>query len=193
MPVGGFYVDKGGLDDLERALEQTASGLKDLHKVYRTIGRKAGLYVKTHEPIYAGSKKDSKSHPPPGFMQSRTKGGGGKKGAYVAVSQVPYIYVQEFGGSSFWHRYGAGFGRSLSRKVKASGYGSIKVDKGHIVYTKPRKPKGYFIWNVAWRLRSYIGEQLTNGIADISKKHGLAMSVKDRNLGIEQKSWNRAA
>lgn len=199
MAVGEYYIDidASGLTELANALEQTAGGVKDLSKLYRTIGKKAEWYVKTHQPIYTGSPKDSKTHPPPGFMQSRTKGGGGKA-AWVSVSKVDYLIMQEFGGASYWHRYGAGAGRAVARKVRPKGgYSGMTMTgsrgSGHIIYKKPRKKRGYFIWNVAYRLRSYIGEQLTTGILDIGAKHGLGMEVTDKNLDIEQKNWNRAA
>ena len=189
MPVGGFYVDASGLDELAEALNATAGGVKDLSKVYREIGKKAEWYVRGHEPIYGGPTK-GRQHTV--HLQDHTKGGGGKS-AWVKVAGVPYIYVQEFGGSAFWSRLGAGSGRAIKRAVRAKTYAAMKVSKGHIIYTKPRKALGYFLWNTAYRLRAYIGERMTTGIEEIGAKHGLKMDVTDRNLDIEQKPWNRAA
>lgn len=188
MAVGGYYIDAEGLDELRRALAETATGFKDMSKLYRAIGKRAELYVKTNSPMYAGSPKDSRSHPPPGFMQSKTRGGGGKT-AYVSVSNVPYIFVQEFGGASFWHRSGAGAGRAIKRAVRARSYSNMKMSGGHVIYKKPRRRRGYFIWNVAYRLRSFIGETFTEGLQEIAAKHGLAMDVVDKNLNIEQDSF----
>lgn len=191
MATGGFYVDASGLTELADSLARTAGGVRDLSKVYKAIGKKAELYVKTHQPIYGGSPKDSRTHPPPGFMQSRTNGGGGKT-AWVEVRNVPYIYVQEFGGSSYWYRGPAGLLRAMNRAHRSMA-GTKVNGTGHVIYKKPRRPKGYFIWNVAWRLRSAIGRELTTGIQNIGLKHGLKMDVTDRNLDVKQNYWNRAA
>lgn len=191
MATGGYYIDADGLTELRVALSETAAGFRDLSKLYRAIGKRAELYVKTNSPMYAGSPKDSRSHLPYGFMQSRTRGGGGKT-AYVSVSNVPYIFVQEFGGSAFWHRSGAGAGRAIKRAVRARSYSQMKMSGGHVIYTKPRRPRGYFIWNVAYRLRSFIGETFTEGLQEIATKHGLEMDIVDRNLAMEQDTFKGA-
>ena len=187
MGVGAFYIDKGGLDDFERALIQMTGGVKDLSKVYRSIGKKAGMYVKTHEPIYAGSSKDSRAHKPPGYMQSKTRGGGGKTGAFAIVSQVDYLFLQEFGGSSFWHRGVAGSVRKANKgHLSHAAQLAAGKAKGHIVYKKPRQPRGYFIWNVAYRLRSVIGRELCTGLQDIGSKYGIVLDIESSALDIEE-------
>ena len=163
---GGFYIDRSELDEFARNLESVAGNIKDLTKVYRTIGRYTGRYVEAHEPLPSyDTSKNSSSHLPLGHLQSSTKGGGGKGGAWVTVKGVPYIFVQEFGGGVPW------------RRGKHS----------HIIYSKPRRRLGYFLWNVGYRLRSYIGEELTEGLSDISRRYGISMDIDDTNLNIEQK------
>jgi hypothetical protein len=186
MSTGGFYIEEKGLQELVRGLEATDRGLKDLKKIYGEMGRHAGLYVKGHEPVYGGPTKGRQVTI---HLQDHTKGGGGKN-AWASVSGVPYLIVQEFGGTSFWHKGGAGSLRKLNRGHRSF---AAQGAKGHPIYKKPRNPKGYFIWNVWWRLRSYTGEKLTSGIQDISEKNGLHMEITDSGLGMEQNSWNGAA
>ena len=193
MPKGGYHIQTSGLDELTEALNRTAGGVKDLSKLYRAIGKKAEMYVRVHEPIYAGSSKDSSTHKPPGYMQSQTRGGGGKS-AWVKISDVPYIYVQEFGGTSYWFRGPAGVIRALNRAHRSYEALGAKVGgTGHVIYKKARNPRGYFIWNVAYRLRSYIGEEFTGGIQDIAQRHGLAMDVTSKQLDIKQDVASRNA
>ena len=180
MAVGGFYIDKRELDEFEHALMETAGKITDLTKVYRNIGKKAGLYVKVHEPIYAGPTKGRQKTV---HLQDRTRGGGGKAGAFAVVSGVDYLFLQEFGGSSFWHRGGAGSLRKLNKGHRAL---SKLGAKGHIVYKKARNPRGYFIWNVAWRLRSFIGRELCTGIQEIGGRYGIAIDITESGLDIPE-------
>lgn len=181
MPVGAWYVDMSELDEFTEALRATAGDIKDLTKVYREIGKKTGLYVKYHEPVYAGPTKGRHNTV---HLQDRTKGGGGKGGAYASVSKVDYLYVQEFGGTSFWHKGAAGSLRKANKGHKS--YAKMGA-KGHVIYKKPRRSLGYFIWNVAFRMRSYIGETMCQGLSDIAAKHDISMELTDTDLGIEQK------
>ena len=194
MPAGGYYIQEEGLEELKQGLEGTARGTKDLSKVFGQLGRKAGLYVMAHEPIYAGP---TKGRTVTIHLQDHTKGGGGKT-AWASVSGVPYLYVQEFGGTSYWHAGGAGAMRKMNRGHRAVASFSVggthymraggHVVKGHAIYEKPRKTRGYFLWNVWFTLRSMVGRDMTTGLADIAKRNNLAMSVDATDLGIEQTS-----
>ena len=186
MGTGAFFIEEKGLEELLRGLEGTERGVKDLKKLYGELGRRAGLYVKVHEPIYAGPTKGRQVTI---HLQDHTKGGGGKS-AWAKVSGVPYLILQEFGGTSWWHKGAAGSLRKLNR-------GHVSFEKqgvgGHAIYKKKRNPKGYFIWNVWWRLRHEVGVKLTAGIKDIAEKNGLHMDVTESGLDLEQKPWNRSA
>lgn len=184
MPVGAYYIDKSELDEFAARLEEVAGSVKDLSKVYRDIGRRAGEYVKAHEPIYAGPTKGRRETI---HLQDRTRGGGGKRGAYVAITGVPYLYVQEFGGTSYWYRGPAGLARAMNKGHKSYDALGFKANgTGHVIYKKPRRKLGYFIWNVAYRLRSYISYELTDGIRRIAGQHNISMDITDRTLDIKQ-------
>jgi len=186
MPTGGFYVDAEGFKELIHGLEGTERGLKDLKKIYGEMGRHAGLYVLAHEPVYGGPTKGRHNTV---HLQDHTKGGGGAN-AWARVTGVPYLFVQEFGGTSFWHKGASG---SLRRANRGHASFARQGAKGHAIYRKARNPRGYFLWNVWWRLRSYVGEKMTTGIQAISEKNGLHMDITERGLDLEQKPWNRAA
>lgn len=194
MPVGGFYFDKRELDEFAKKLEATAGDIKDLTKLYREIGKKAGEYVKAHEPLPSyDTSKNSSSHLPLGYLQSQTKGSGGKGGAWVTIRNVPYLMLQEFGGGVRWVNTGAGTSKYLQKTIiGVSKRGHYKTRmrrayRGHVIYTKPRRRMGYFVWNVAYRLRGYIGETLTEGIAVMAEQHGLLIDVVNTELFIDQK------
>lgn len=191
MATGGYFIHEEGLTILKDGLDSTARGMKDMANMYGEIGRHAGMYVMGKEPIYAGPAKGRRETI---HLQDHTKGGGGKT-AWVKVSGVPYLMVQEFGGSSYWYRGGGpGLVRALNRGHKSHAALGAKVNgTGHIIYRKDRKPRGYFLWNVWWNLRSYVGEKMTTGIRAISERNGLHMDITERGLSIEQKPWSRAA
>lgn len=202
MATGAFYIDRSALDEFARRLTQVAGHSRDLSRLYRKIGKHAEAYVIANEPVYAGSSKDSSTHKPPGYMQSQTKGGGGKRGAYVRISGVEYLSLQEFGGTSYWYR-GGGM-RGLIRQFDTEGGRSYKHKHrkllprdlssiaaryglgGHTVYKVPRNPKGRFVWNVAYRIRGYIGITLCGGLQEISIKRGIEMEIGDTNLDIRE-------
>jgi hypothetical protein len=194
MARGGFYIDRTELDRFAVKLKEVAGHTRELDRVYRRIGKHAEAYVIAHEPIYAGSPKDSSSHKPPGYMQSQTKGGGGKRGAYVQIRDVDYLFLHEIGGTSYWHRGGRGTLRKLGGRRHSGDLASVAGRHGaggHTVYRVPRNPKGRFIWNVAYRLRSYIGLTLCQGIQVISAKRGIAMDITDANLDIPESYLGR--
>ena len=57
---------------------------------------------------------------------------------------------------------------------------------GHIIYKKPREPRGYFIWNVAYRLRSRIGKTYMDNLREIAARNALSLEVVSDHLDIEQ-------
>jgi len=188
MAVGGYALEVRGADELKRALEGTERGIKDLSKAHRQIGKMAGDYVRTHEPMPANFWGDraGKSRLPDGYLQAHTKGSGGKSGAWV-TAEAPYIFVQEFGGKSFWHRQGAGSIRKTNRAHRSvTDAAGLSGTKGHVIYTKPRKRQGYFIWNVAFRLRSRIGQQYMDNLRDIAMRNGLTLDIVSDVLDIEE-------
>jgi len=189
MPVGGYYIEMQGADELKRALLATERGMKDLSKVHRDIGKMAGQYVRAHEPLPSyDQRKDGKGHLPAGWLQAHTKGGGGKAGAYVEASTQPanYLMIQEFGGTSFWHKSGRGALRAANRahrtNVEAASRAGIR---GHTIYKKARNPRGYFLWNVVWRLRDPIGRMYTNELEAVAAKNDLPLEFTTSNLGLE--------
>lgn len=194
MAVGGYYFDDRELKLFAQRLEEYAGSVKDLSKLYREIGKYAGNYVKAHEPLPSyDTSKNSASHLPLGYMQSRTKGGGGKSGAWVTISDVPYLYLHEFGGGSRWYR-GARQYETAVIGISKGGHDITRrrrVAHGHTVYTLPRVYDGRFIWNVAYRLRNYIGEKLAGGLQIMAAEHGLLSSLEDKTLIIPKNSGPR--
>ena len=186
MPVGGFYIDAKGLKELQKGLEGTARGVKDLSRLYGEMGRHAGLYAMAKEPVYGGPAKGRQVTI---HLQDHTKGGGGKN-AWARVTGVPYLILQEFGGSSFWSRSGAGSARAAKRALHVKTHAAlVKAGaKGHIIYRKPKRARGYFIFNVWYELRGYVGEKLTGGLRDIGEKNSLHMDVTESRLEIPQKT-----
>lgn len=188
MPVGGYYFDRTELDSFARKLEQYAGSIKDLTKLYREIGKYAAEYVKVHEPLPSyDHSKNSSTHLPDGYMQSKTKGGGGKYGAWVTISDVPYLMLQEFGGGSRWYRGESHFYYKKIIGVTKRGHlktRNARANYGHIIYTKARERDGYFIWNVAYRLRDWIGATMTSQLKVMAEEHGLLSEVEDKQLII---------
>jgi hypothetical protein len=193
MPIGGYWLELQGADELKLALKMTEHGMKDLGKAHRKIGKMAGEYVKGHEPLPSyDTRKDGKAHMPLGWMQSHTKGGGGWAGGYVEVNTEPahYLMVQEFGGSSYWFRGAAGSLRDPHHSgVRQAVAGHIRVGRqmvrGHIIYKKARNPRGYFLWNVVWRLRDPIGRIYTEELEAIAERNSLPLEFMSSNLGLE--------
>ena len=189
MPIGSYYLEVQGADELKRALLATERGIKDLSKAHRAIGKMAGEYVKANEPLpsYSGGK-NGRGHMPPGWLQSNTKGGGGKAGAYVQASSEPehYLYLQEFGGTSFWHGGGKGAVRAANRAHSTNSVAASRAGiRGHVVYKKARNRRGYFIWNVAYRLRSRIGAEYARNLEEIAARNNLPLVMTSTNLGLE--------
>jgi len=198
MATGGYSIEYTGVDELVKALKGMSGYRKEMRGVNEKIQRRAVVDVKRNAPMGHRSAKDSHSHKPPGTLKRRVYGKATFARAAVGVHDPGgYLILQEFGGTSFWHRGGAGVIRAANRGHAAlSAMGGSKRlanvsvgGKGHFIYYKPRKPRGYFIWNEAYHLRHFVGSTYAHGLADIGAKHGVAVTVKSTNLDIEQKSW----
>jgi hypothetical protein len=189
MPVGGYYLEVQGADELKRALQGTARGVKDLSRAHRAIGQLAAEAARADAPVGSGSRKDGRGHAPPGFLRSRISGGGGAAGAYVQAVTEPfhYLYVQEFGGTSFWHSSGAGALRAANPGHIANQDAASKAGiRGHRIYRKPRNRLGYFIWNVAYRKRREIASEYTMHLKQIAAANGLELEMAlGQDIGLE--------
>jgi hypothetical protein len=200
MPRGGYFVGINGepLREFGYALHESAGGLRDMRNVFRDIATRAEANVRAHTPGPYPGYRDGAGQPPPGAIKKSLKSGATWASAWVSAGDgdTPHIYIQEFGGLSYWHRQGRGVprGRSMKKRILVgSEYGlpgqliaGSTMFKGHKIYRKPRKPRGYFIWNVAWHVRKFIGTRLTNGVAQVCIDHGIAASVISDKLNIPQ-------
>ena len=187
MPIGGYYLEVQGADELKRALQGTARGIKDLSKAHRAIGKMAAESARSSAPVGSGSSKDGRGHAPPGFLRGRISGGGGKAGAYVQAVTEPfhYLYVQEFGGTSFWYRGAAGSLRASNRGHLTNAIAASRAGiSGHPIYRKGRQPRGYFIWNVAWRMRREIASRYSMELEQIAAVNGLELEMTGGDLGL---------
>lgn len=195
MAYGGHFVGINGeaLDQLAEALRASAGGVKDMRAVYENIASYAHTNVVAHAPGPYSSSKDGAGQPPPGAIKGSVKHKATYNSARVGAggAMTPHIYIQEFGGLSYWHRLGAGMGRFLNpghKKVQVMApylLAGRALFRGHRIYYKARLPRGYFIWNVAYHIRGYIGDTLTRGIAGVCEKHGILVNVTSTELGIE--------
>lgn len=190
-----------GLVELEKALKDTPDGLKDLRTIHRELVAVAAEKVRADVPIYRGQHSRAKpekirrgSHTWLGtaYLASKITKSSALNTGWVA-DEAPYLIVQEFGGSSYWHRGGVHGMREKSHgRVWNLGGGVIGVGKtkhiakgnkrkGQIIYTKPRREMGYFLWNVAYRKRLALSAVYERGLNAILTKHGLK---------IEKSKWD---
>lgn len=198
------YVSAPGLDELADGLLATAKGLTlissyptQYEQAQKDIARRAHQYVWRKAPgAYHSAKDGRRGQPPIGAIQDSISSGvgttGGKwAGAWVSAGNknTPHLYVTEFGGSVWWRsgksaKWARGGKRKTSRTVGHFTVGNYKA-KSHMIEGKgarardvwPRVRRGRYIWNTAYRLRSYIGLRLAEGIADTAKANGIRMSV----------------
>ena len=186
MASGAFVLKVEGIDQLKAGLAGTARGIKDLSAANRAIGRMAADYVRAHEPVGHASSHDSGQHAPAGYLRARTSGGGGKAGAFVQATTEPfhYLIVQEFGGTAFWHQSGAGKLRTAAHRGNVATAQRLGV-RGHAIYRKARNPLGYFIWNVAYRIRGPISDAYSMNLEQIAVANGLKLDMQPGNLGLE--------
>jgi len=211
VATGGYYIDAGSLDKVIIALKKSKGGVRDQRMAYRNIAEDAGHYVKAHAPVYRGpvdpktpyspGRKAGRSSALPGGLRRSVKWGATIHGPWVSAGDesTPYIYVQEFGGTSFWHRQGKGIIRAANRRHAS--YATMGEwglgqggSSGHVIYKKERNRRGYFIWNVAYRLRSRIGEHLQENLSLVLQKHGIPYEMPaNADIGITPQSWKGRA
>lgn len=186
MPAGGYYVRVTGLDELKTALRGARGGMRDLRRVYGVMAETMGHDVQRRVPIGSTSSKDGGAHKSLPRLASTVQWGATVRGPWTSVDRED-VYLHEFGGTSFWYRGqgGAGSLRGANRRhatvIEAASRSGIS---GHSVYTKPKTPLGNFIWNVGFRKRSELGEQLYFGIQAICAMHDLDVEL-DGNLGLD--------
>jgi hypothetical protein len=185
---GGYYIGVKELDELVAALGQTADGMDELGLLFERIGKKAALWVEARVPVGTPSPKDSKTHKPPGYLASIVRGGHGKWGAWVQMKdESGVLTLQEWGGKSVWRRGGAQWSptKKRGRSTGAFTVSHKKATPSHVVYEKPRRKNGYFIWNAGYYLRDYIGQTLYEGLQEIGAKHGIAIDIATGALDIK--------
>lgn len=183
MARGSFYLGASGVKEFAEAVREVAGDLDQMTGVFSDIAAIAERDVMRHAPVGMPSRKDSRGHLPPGSLRNSIHGRATATSARVEVKWDGPLMLQEFGGASIWrtgggavwHR-GGKYGRSRSSGFFTTDYKSHKV-RSHKIYTKPRNTRGYFIWNVVWRLRMVIPQMLTEGIVKIADKHGLVVEV----------------
>lgn len=174
---GGYGITIEGLDKLEAALSKTASGMDQMGFVYARLAAIAFGDVRSRVPEYHGMKPGKT-----GVLKDEVRPGHSNVASWVDMAdRSGVLMLQEFGGHSFWHGSGHGAVRKLNYRhegvVAAAGRYRIR---GHLLYTKPRRKLGYFLWNVAFRRRAIMSDVLVKGVADVCKKNGIAV---DASLG----------
>lgn len=188
MARGGYYIGIKDLDEFVAALGQTADGISDLNVVYDRIGKTAERWVERHVPVGRSSPKDSKTHKPPGYLRSVVQAGHGKWGAWVQMKdESGVLTLQEWGGKSIWRRGGAQWSATKARG-RSTGFSEVShktTTPPHLVYEKPRRRTGYFIWNAGYYLRDEIGQLLYEGLQDVAAKHGIPLEIGTGGLDIK--------
>jgi hypothetical protein len=207
MSIAASGIRVEGLDELIAGLKAVAGprGLRDIRQANREIATHVARRVEHDARAsffahYRGGRKDSMKHPLPGHLLRGIKPIGSARNASVAVSDGGYGYLilQEFGGKSYWHGSGRGALRQANRahaavETLSGGYiGTGRVaTKGHIIYTKPRRTRGYFIWNAAYRERAYIGKAYSDAIERAFERHGVRIEMaRDQRLNIDETAWS---
>lgn len=158
--AGGYFIKVEGLQELIKGMEGSAKGLRDLTRLNRTIAMNAMADVRRRTPVYHGGHKGTI----PGLLRSQISSDGNRRSAWVQINNPEgFLRMQEFGGSSYWYR---------KHSLKGSG-----KTTGHIIYKKKRDRYGYFIWNVAYRIRGKLSRIYVKGIVDICQRNGVAMEA----------------
>ncbi|HAM57210.1 MAG TPA: hypothetical protein DCQ64_18110 [Candidatus Rokubacteria bacterium] len=199
MARGGYFIGERGTDELAAALKAAGGKTSELRAVHKRIGEMAAKNVRPNVPVYRGSKKDSKTHRGPGYLRGTVKGGASAQRSWVEMDDKSGVLIlMEFGGKSYWHRGGKGALRATNRghnAVEAFGK-AVRVglysERGHISYTRARKPRGYFIWNVAYHLRHEIASEYAYGIKGVLNDHGLQFeTAASPSLDIKPQTFGR--
>lgn len=187
MPTGDFYIDARGLDEVVAALKASKGGAQDLRAAYRNIAEDAKRDVWRRAPVGSASRKDGRGRRAY-HLRDTVRSGATIRGPWVSAGDAgtPDIFLHEFGGTSYWHRSGARAIRSTNRAHRSMLDAASRAGvKGHVVYKKPREPYGYFIWNVAYRLRSRIGRNIHENLSLVLGKHGIPYEMPaNPDLGI---------
>lgn len=189
MARGGYFIGVKGMEEFVAALEQTADGMHDLDAVHARIGKLSEDWVREHVPVGRASDKDSSTHKPPGYLRSTVLGGHGKWGAWVQMKdESGVLTLQEWGGKSVWKRGASTKWSGTKPRSRSTGYFTVSykgAGTSHFMYSKLRKPRGYFIWNAGFYLRDEIGRLLSEGIAEVAAKHGIVVDVATGALDIK--------
>ena len=206
MPKGGYYIEadtRAFVDELKR----TEHGIRDLKAAYREMATWIERDVAKHVPVYggqhsrakAGSKShDGAGHPAPGNLLRTLRSGATQTGPYVRVGgpEAPYAQLQEFGGTSFWHRGKEAKFHGFKAGARARGYFTTsyrgEISK-HTIYKKQRSRYGYFIWNAGYHLRDKLGRWFYEAIRDVAAKHSIPIEVPaNTSLDIRPQARNAA-
>lgn len=200
MARGGYFVETKGADELAAALKAAAGNTRDLRKVHKRVAKAGEKFARAKAPIGKRSPKDSKAHKQPGYLRDQIKGGASAQRSWIQIiDESGVVFVQEFGGTSYWTRGGRGLIRSANRAhraVASQGRGYVGTThvatRGHIVYKKARKSRGYFVWNAAWYLRDDIARIYSDGVRDLGARHGIMIEVSQRpSLDLKPVSYIR--
>jgi hypothetical protein len=198
MPTGGFYIDAAPLKEFSARIKQSGNNVgKDMKPAMQRIERRNVPKVRARAPIgRTDMHKAGRGHLPPGSLRRGITGKATPSNVWIPANwDSGALILQEFGGKSVWHRGGAGALRGRGHKGYHTGTAGSErwiggdssainrrhqgtlIARGWLVYKKPRRPRGYFIWNWPHYDRHGIGEDLAKGIADAAKRAGIEVEI----------------
>lgn len=175
MPGGGYGVSVQGIEELKAALKGSAGGLRDLRAAFEYMAETMGHNVRSHVPIGHTSPKDGGAHKSLPRLVNTVRTGASVNGPWVQMERED-LYLHEFGGASRWYRGSSGYLAPVTIGISKRGHDITRMKRignGHTVYTKPRTREGNFLWNVGFRERTELGEQLHFGLSTVCQKHNL--------------------
>lgn len=198
MPGGGYGINVQGLEELKSALKGSAGGLRDLRAAFGYMADTMNRSVHRHLAMsvhYGGSAKDGAGHKTLPKLASTIQSGATINGPWVQAGEGRNdVFLHEFGGSSRWYRGESGTLQTVVIGTSKRGHDITRVrraSRGHVVYTKPRSRNGNFIWNVGFRERSALGEQLHFGLSQVCTMHGLPYEMPgDPALDLNIQTWS---